>query len=272
MSLYPAGYYARGITVAPSVTLPAGWQFGSALETASHFGRHRPVQAGQPRDPGRFPDLRRPLLQARRPRPGRRRAGAPGRRRRRRRVPGGQARTAARAPRAGARRPTSCSARTTTTTTTSCSRCPSSLGGIGLEHHQSSENGVGPTTSPTGSNGDRPRPAGRTSTPIRGTASSAAGRPVDAQLQHADARQLLWVYEGQTQYWGYVLAARSGLWSKQQARDALASTAAKLRHATARLRLAHAAGHHQRPDRRAPPRAALAQLAAQRGATTRGAS
>jgi predicted metalloprotease with PDZ domain len=37
---------------------------------------------------------------------------------------------------------------------------------------------------------------------------------------------LLWVYEGQTQFWGYVLAARSGLWSKEQALDGLAATAA----------------------------------------------
>jgi predicted metalloprotease with PDZ domain len=37
---------------------------------------------------------------------------------------------------------------------------------------------------------------------------------------------LLWVYEGQTQYWGFVLAARAGLLTKQQALDALASTAA----------------------------------------------
>jgi len=37
---------------------------------------------------------------------------------------------------------------------------------------------------------------------------------------------LLWVYEGQTQYWGYVLAARSGLLTKEQALDAIALTAA----------------------------------------------
>jgi predicted metalloprotease with PDZ domain len=36
----------------------------------------------------------------------------------------------------------------------------------------------------------------------------------------------MWVYEGQTQYWGEVLAARSGLWSRQQAFDTLARTAA----------------------------------------------
>jgi hypothetical protein len=39
-------------------------------------------------------------------------------------------------------------------------------------------------------------------------------------------KSLLWVYEGQTQYWGEVLAARSGLWSKQQSLGALAITAA----------------------------------------------
>jgi len=37
---------------------------------------------------------------------------------------------------------------------------------------------------------------------------------------------LLWVYEGQTQYWGKVLAARSGLWSKKDALDAIANIAA----------------------------------------------
>jgi predicted metalloprotease with PDZ domain len=37
---------------------------------------------------------------------------------------------------------------------------------------------------------------------------------------------LMWVYEGQTQYWGEVLAVRSGLWKPQQALDTLARTAA----------------------------------------------
>ena len=37
---------------------------------------------------------------------------------------------------------------------------------------------------------------------------------------------LLWVYEGQTQYWGIVLAARSGLLSRQNALDAIAVVAA----------------------------------------------
>jgi len=37
---------------------------------------------------------------------------------------------------------------------------------------------------------------------------------------------LLWVYEGQTQYWGHVLAVRAGFVSKQEALDLIANTAA----------------------------------------------
>ncbi len=37
---------------------------------------------------------------------------------------------------------------------------------------------------------------------------------------------LLWVYEGGTQYWGEVLTARAGLWTRAQALDALALTVA----------------------------------------------
>jgi len=45
---------------------------------------------------------------------------------------------------------------------------------------------------------------------------------------------LLWVYEGLTDYLGNVLAARSGLWSDDQYREALADTAAMLDHRTGR--------------------------------------
>ena len=34
VTLYPAGYNSRRITVQPNLTLPEGWQYGSALETA----------------------------------------------------------------------------------------------------------------------------------------------------------------------------------------------------------------------------------------------
>ena len=39
---------------------------------------------------------------------------------------------------------------------------------------------------------------------------------------------LLWVYEGQTQFWGYVLAARSGVQSKQMVLDTIARSAGAL--------------------------------------------
>jgi predicted metalloprotease with PDZ domain len=38
VALYPAGYFSRDITFAPSVTLANGWQLGTALETASQSG------------------------------------------------------------------------------------------------------------------------------------------------------------------------------------------------------------------------------------------
>ena len=37
---------------------------------------------------------------------------------------------------------------------------------------------------------------------------------------------LMWLYEGQTQYWGHVLTARAGLWSAEMALQALAKVAA----------------------------------------------
>ena len=41
---------------------------------------------------------------------------------------------------------------------------------------------------------------------------------------------LLWVYEGLTEYYGDVLTARSGIWTAEQYRDALAVTAAEMDH------------------------------------------
>ncbi|HTT84604.1 MAG TPA: hypothetical protein VMF67_14090, partial [Rhizomicrobium sp.] len=38
VALYPAGYFSRDITVQAAMKLPAGWKFGTALETASGSG------------------------------------------------------------------------------------------------------------------------------------------------------------------------------------------------------------------------------------------
>ena len=61
---------------------------------------------------------------------------------------------------------------------------------------------------------------------------------------------LLWVYEGQTQYWGNVLTARAGLRSR---RAGAGRARAGRRHVCRKPRrpgVARAAGHHQRSDHR----------------------
>ncbi len=54
-------------------------------------------------------------------------------------------------------------------------------------------------------------------------------RPADLWTPSFDVpmqNSLLWVYEGLTQYWGVVLTARAGMWSRAQALDELAEYAA----------------------------------------------
>jgi predicted metalloprotease with PDZ domain len=101
------------------------------------------------------------------------------------------------------------------------------MGGIGLEHHRSSENGVG-----GGYFTDWERASSeRDLLPHEYTHSwnGKFRRPADLWTPNYETPMrgsLLWVYEGMTQYWGQVLAARSGLWTKQQTLDAFALTAA----------------------------------------------
>jgi predicted metalloprotease with PDZ domain len=62
-------------------------------------------------------------------------------------------------------------------------------------------------------------------------------RPADLLTPHFNTPMqdsLLWVYEGQTQYWGYVLAARSGLMKQEHIRDVLANVAAYYDHQSGR--------------------------------------
>jgi predicted metalloprotease with PDZ domain len=56
-----------------------------------------------------------------------------------------------------------------------------------------------------------------------------------ANYQEPMKGELLWVYEGLTQYLGNLLAARSGLWTPEQYRDHLAESAADLDHRPGRL-------------------------------------
>ena len=105
----------------------------------------------------------------------------------------------------------------------------------GLEHHQSSDNALGehaltdpglhlldadllPHEFVHSWNGKYRRPAGLAT----------------RNYQEPMVGDLLWVYEGLTDYLGEVLAARSGLRSQEEFREALASTAAMLDHRTGR--------------------------------------
>lgn len=53
---------------------------------------------------------------------------------------------------------------------------------------------------------------------------------VTSDFQHPMKGEMLWVYEGLTEYLGDVLAARSGIWSTEQYRSFLAASAAELDH------------------------------------------
>jgi predicted metalloprotease with PDZ domain len=97
----------------------------------------------------------------------------------------------------------------------------------GLEHHRSSEDG-------TSANYFTDWPAG-----VRGrdllaheythSWNGKFRRPNDLwrpAFNMPEQDNLLWVYEGLTQYWGYVLTARSGLRTPEETRDLFASIAA----------------------------------------------
>ncbi|ASK89217.1 M61 family metallopeptidase [Sphingorhabdus sp. SMR4y] len=101
------------------------------------------------------------------------------------------------------------------------------MGGIGLEHHRSSENGVNREYFTDWDSG----PGRRNLLPHEITHAWNGKYRRPAGMWTPDFRQpmrdnLLWVYEGQTQFWGYVLGARSGLYSKQDTLDAIAAIAA----------------------------------------------
>ena len=102
-------------------------------------------------------------------------------------------------------------------------------GGEGLEHGQSSDNGVGERDY---SSPERQLPeADLLSHEFTHSWNGKYRRPFNLYQDNFAKMQegsLLWVYEGMTQYLGNVLAARSGLKSQDQYRDMLAMSAANL--------------------------------------------
>jgi predicted metalloprotease with PDZ domain len=101
------------------------------------------------------------------------------------------------------------------------------MGGIGLEHHRSSENGSVPNYFEEWEKNTDTRDL--LAHEYTHSWNGKFRRPADlwtANFNMPMRDSLLWVYEGQTQYWGYVLAVRAGLFTKQQGLDAIAATAA----------------------------------------------
>ena len=101
------------------------------------------------------------------------------------------------------------------------------MSGNGLEHHRSSENGVGPSYFTEWDKNSVERDL--LSHEFNHSWDGKYRRGADLATPSFNVPMqdsLLWVYEGQTQFWGYVMAARSGLWKEDQARDMLAYVAA----------------------------------------------
>ncbi|BDU19606.1 M61 family peptidase [Dyella sp. GSA-30] len=226
VSVYPAGYYSSQIKAEASVTFPAGWQFGSALEVASRNGDtvnfkeidyddlvDSPIYAGKyfkrvDLDPGaktpvflnivaddpKYLEIKPEQLKVH------------------------QNLVQQMYKMYGAHHYNHYDFLLSLS---------DKMSGNGLEHHRSSENGVGPSYF---TEWDK-------NTVERDLLSHEFNHSWDGKYRRgADLAtpsfnvpmqdSLLWVYEGQTQFWGYVMAARSGLWKDDQARDMLAYVAA----------------------------------------------
>jgi predicted metalloprotease with PDZ domain len=109
------------------------------------------------------------------------------------------------------------------------------VGHHGLEHHESSDN-----SAPGRTLSDPPRHLLEAALLPHEFVHSWNGkyrRPaglVTRNYQEPMIGELLWVYEGLTEYLGNVLTARSGLWTQEEYREALALTAANLDHTPGR--------------------------------------
>ena len=225
--LYPAGYAHSRITFQPSIQLPTGWQYGVAMDTVSfENGRatFAPISLEMLADSPMF-------------------AGA-----HYRRIdidPGGRSPIHLNivADSAANIAPTPAWIEAYGTLVDQADRLfgarhfdryefllglTSRMGGIGLEHHRSSEN-----TAPPGffTDGITRNFGSRTLLPHEYVHSwnGKFRRPSDqltSNLNEPVQNTLLWVYEGQTEYWGDVLTGRSGLATKEEMLSNFAEIAA----------------------------------------------
>jgi predicted metalloprotease with PDZ domain len=232
--LYPAGYFARRINVVASVRLPAGWQFGAALDidtttdaSQNTITQFKPVSletlADSPLFAGKYfkkidldPSAQtigrsRVTLSAVADEPEYLDAKPP----------------AVEVLRELVRQADKLYGARHYDHYDFLLSLSDRLGGSGTEHQRSSENGTTPKyfTAWDTATISRDLLAHEYSHSWNGKYR----RPADLwtpSFNEPMRDSLLWVYEGQTQYWGAVLAARAGFLTKQQALDDLASTAA----------------------------------------------
>jgi predicted metalloprotease with PDZ domain len=227
VTLYPAGYNSRAITVQPNLTVPAGWQYGSALEQQARNGDEVAFKSldletliDSPLFAGRYfrqidldPGAKIPV---------------------RLNVVADSAEQLEATPEQIA--PHRAMVQQAYKLFNSqhyqhydfLFAISDEFGGIGREHHQSSENGVklGYFTEWNKYEARRELLSHEFTHSWNGKFRRPAGQNVpdfNTPLQN----ELLWVYEGQTQYWGAVLAARSGLIKAEHTRDLIAATAAR---------------------------------------------
>jgi len=228
VAFYPAGYFARRVMIQPSATLPAGWGYATALERESETGGQvrfkaldfenfidSPLIAGKnfkrvDLAPGVTPSAHLDIVADRAEN-----LAITEEQLARHRALVTQAQALF-----GARHYGHYDFLFTLSDST---------GHFGLEHHQSSDDRLGaeyftdPDASLRGAsllpheyvhswNGKFRRPASLTTPNF------------NAPMQD----DLLWVYEGLTEYLGDVLAARAGLWTAEQYRDNLAIVAARM--------------------------------------------
>ncbi|PZP58768.1 MAG: peptidase M61 [Pseudoxanthomonas spadix] len=223
--LYPAGYYSRQIPVQASVKLPAGWSYATAAETASKAGdtvqfktlpwnvlQDSPLFAGKYYKQFDLSQGETPV----------------------------KLNVFADAPKSLEAKPEQIAKHKALVEQAYklygahhydhydfLLALTNQMGGIGLEHHRSSENSGSPDyfTKWDETWGGRDLLPHEFNHSWNGKFRRGADLATpNFNVPMGDS--LLWVYEGQTQFYGYVLAARSGLWSKEQTMDALASVAA----------------------------------------------
>jgi len=228
--LYPAGYYSRQITFQPTLKLPQGWNYGVALDTVSFengLATFAPITLEHLADSPVFAGAHYRQIDL---------------------DPGGRSpvRLNVVADDAKMLEATDEHVQLHRNLVQQADRLfgarhfnhydfllavTDKLGGIGLEHHRSSENSVDVKyfTDREATLADRDLLGHEYTHSWNGKWRRPADQ-LTPNLNEPLQNSLMWVYEGQTQYWGLVLTARAGLMSKQQALDVLAMSAASFQH------------------------------------------